>query len=98
MLKSSKIEQVQLGQPKCDQKLYTYKNFKLLLINHCIYWISISMVFEFETTHSLHGLRHTPPKKKKKKTKGYTTKWRYQQTRRNKQKTPQIINDQLDNT
>jgi hypothetical protein len=31
------------------------------------------------------------------KTKGYTTKRRYQQTRRDKQKTPQIMNDQLDN-
>jgi hypothetical protein len=30
------------------------------------------------------------------KTKNYTTKRRYQQTRRDKQKTPQIMNDQLD--
>jgi hypothetical protein len=30
------------------------------------------------------------------KTKGYTTKRRYQQTRQDKQKTLQIMNDQLD--
>jgi hypothetical protein len=48
---------------------------------------------ENTTTHSLHGLRHTHPSKK---TKGYIIKQRYQQTRRDKQKTPQIMNDQLD--
>jgi hypothetical protein len=41
-------------------------------------------------THT-HTHTHTS-----KKTKGYTTKRRYQQTRRNKQKTLQIMNDQLD--
>jgi hypothetical protein len=36
-----------------------------------------------------------PPKKKKKKKKnGYTAKRHYQQTRRDEQKTPQIMNDQ----
>jgi hypothetical protein len=34
--------------------------------------------------------------RKNKNKKGYTTKRRYQQTRRDKQKTPQIMNDQLE--
>jgi hypothetical protein len=66
------------------------KIVKLLLLNHWISSISTSLGLKNKTTHSLHGLRHT-----RQKTNGYTTKRRYQQTRRDKQKTPEIMKDQL---
>jgi hypothetical protein len=65
---------------------------KLLLLNHWISSISTSLGLENKTTRSYMACDTSlsPPKK------DYPTKRRYQQTRRDKQKTPQIMNDQLD--
>jgi hypothetical protein len=77
--------------------LISQVHVKLLLLNLWISSISTSLGLENKTTHSLHGFAtHTPAPPSKKK--GYNTKRRYQQTHRDKQKTPQITKDQLDST
>jgi hypothetical protein len=78
--------------------LYRVERRKILSLLYYFFWITGFLRFPhpWDWRIKLHTPYMACETHLRPKTKNYTTKRCYQQTRRDKQKTPQIMNDQLD--